>query len=278
MHLPTVPDELWVAVEPILPAHATPRRGRPRIPDRAALAGILFVLKTGIPWHHLPLALGCGSGMTCWRRLRAWQQAGVWTALHRLLLDRLHADGQLDLKRASLDSATVAAPCGGEDTGRDPTNRGKLGCKRHLVVDGRGVPLGVVVSAANVHDSRMFESALDAVPGIRNGRRGRPQRRPLKLHADKGYDFQRCRSACWRRGIKPRIARRGVESRSTLGRHRWVIERTLSWLNRFKRLKLRYERCVDVHLALLFLACALICLRTDMRRSTSHQSGSTSQP
>lgn len=256
-----VPDDLWAAVEPILPVPPTSRRGRPRIPDRAALAGILFVLKTGIAWHHLPLALGSGSGMTCWRRLRDWQQAGVWTMLHRVLLDRLHTQGLLDLTRASLDSATVAAPCGGQDTGPDPTNRGKLGCKRHLVVDGRGVPLGVIVSAANVHDSRMFEAALDAVQGIRNGRRGRPQRRPLKLHADKGYDARRCRQACWKRGITPRIARRGVESSRTLGRHRWVIERTLSWLNRFKRLKLRYERRMDVHLALLILACSLICLR-----------------
>jgi transposase len=261
MHVPTVPDDLWAVVEPLLPQHRTPRRGRPRLPNRAVLAGILFVLKTGIAWHHLPLALGCGSGMTCWRRLREWQQAGVWSSVHRLLLDRLHAQGQLDLTRASLDSATVASPCGGQDTGRDPTNRGKLGCKRHLVVDGLGIPLGVVVSAANVHDSRMFEAALDAVQGIRNGRPGRPRRRPLKLHADKGYDFLRCRQACWTRGITPRIARRGVESSSTLGRHRWVIERTLSWLNRFKRLKVRYERCAEVHLALLTLASALICLR-----------------
>lgn len=226
-----------------------------------ARSSLAFSSSSRQAWHDLPLALGCGCGMTCWRRLREWQQAGIWASLHHQLLNRLHGLGKLDFTRASLDSSTVAAPCGGQDTGPDPTNRGKLGCKRHRVVDGHGTPLAVVASAANVHDSRMFEPALDAVQGIRNGRRGRPPGRPIKLHADKGYDFRRCRAACWKRGIIPRIARRGVDSSSTLGRHRWVIERTLSWLNRFKRLKVRYERAIDVHLALLTLACALICFR-----------------
>jgi IS5 family transposase len=88
----------------------------------------------------------------------------------------------------------------------------------------------VILSAANVHDSKMLEAALDAIPALRQprGGRGRPRRRPAKLHADKGYDYPRCRSACRRRGIQPRIARRGVESRERLGRHRWVVERTLA--------------------------------------------------
>ncbi|MFC4640152.1 IS5 family transposase [Deinococcus hohokamensis] len=262
MHIPCVPDDLWAAIEPLLKrVQPNFQRGRPRLPDRATLTGILFVLKTGIAWHDLPLTLGFGSGMTCWRRLREWQRAGIWAALHQLLLDRLHVHGQLDWSRASLDSASVAAPCGGEETGRDPTNRGKLGCKRHSIVDGQGMPLAVVLSAANVHDSQMVEPVLDAVPGVRSGRRGRPKRRPLKLHADKGYDYRRCRDACRRRGIALRIARRMIESSSHFGRHRWVIERTLSWLNRFKQLKVRYERCADVHLALVVLTCALICLR-----------------
>jgi IS5 family transposase len=83
----------------------------------------------------------------------------------------------------------------------------------------------------------------------------------VKLHADKGYDYPRCRQALRRRGIIPRIARRGIESRERLGRHRWVVERTLSWLNRFRRLKVRYERRADIHQAFLALGCALICWR-----------------
>jgi transposase len=125
-------------------------------------------------------------------------------------------------------------------------------------VDRCGVPLAVTLSAANVHDSLLLEPVLDAVRPIK-GLWGRPRRRPAKLHADKGYDFERCRAACRRRGIIPRIARRGIESSERLGRHRWVVERTLGWLARFRRLTIRYERRVDIHLAFTTLACALIC-------------------
>ena len=126
-------------------------------------------------------------------------------------------------------------------------------------MDARGTPLGVVLSGANRHDSRMLADTLDAVPGVRTGRQGRPRRRPDKLHADKAYDHRRCRRECRARSITPRIARRGVENGQRLGRHRWVVERTLAWLARFRRLTIRYERRADLHLALTTLACALIC-------------------
>ena len=105
----------------------------------------------------------------------------------------------------------------------------------------------------------MFETMLDAVPAIGNGRRGRPRRRPAKVHADKGYDYARCRRACTARGIKHRIARVGIESKAKLGRHRWVVERTFAWLARYRRLAVRYERRADIHAAFLSLGCALIC-------------------
>jgi IS5 family transposase len=127
-------------------------------------------------------------------------------------------------------------------------------------VDRQGVPLAVRLSAANVHDSLLLEEVLDAVPPIK-GLWGRPRKRPAKLHADKGYDFDRCRRACRRRGITPRIARRGIESRERLGRYRWVVERTLAWLAQFRRLVVRYERRADIHLAFTLLGCALITWR-----------------
>ena len=111
-----------------------------------------------------------------------------------------------------------------------------------------------------MHDSVPFEQMLDAIPAIR-GKRGRPRRRPRKLHADKAYDHRRCRHACRRRGITPRIARRGVETSERLGRYRWVIERTFAWLNRFRRLTIRYERRIDIHSAFTSIACSLIALR-----------------
>ena len=112
MRKPLVTDEMWAAIEPLLPFEPPkPRGGRPRCDDRLALAGIIFVLRSGIPWEMLPRELGC-SGMTCWRRLRDWQEAGVWAALHRVLLERLSDAGHLDWSRASLDSASVAAKRG----------------------------------------------------------------------------------------------------------------------------------------------------------------------
>jgi len=104
-----------------------------------------------------------------------------------------------------------------------------------------------------------LEEAVDAIEPIKRPR-GRPRKRPKKLHADKGYDFPRCRKALRKRGITPRIARRGIDSSECLGRHRWVVERTLAWLGRYRRLTIRYERRADIHEAFLHLGCSLICL------------------
>lgn len=110
-----VPDELWELIEPLLPRVERRYRhpGRKRLDDRKALSGILFVLYTSIPWEFLPQELGFGSGMTCWRRLRDWHQAGVWDRLHQLLLAELHAADQLDWSKAVIDSSHVRALKGG---------------------------------------------------------------------------------------------------------------------------------------------------------------------
>jgi transposase len=111
-----VTDELWEIVEPLLPEEPPkPKGGRPRIDDRAALTGIVFVLKSGIPWEMLPQEMGCGSGLTCWRRLKEWQEAGVWGRLHRALLDRLGESEQIDWERASSDSASIPAKRGEQE-------------------------------------------------------------------------------------------------------------------------------------------------------------------
>jgi transposase len=110
-----VSDELWEFVEPLLPEEPPkPKGGRPRLDDRAALTGILFVLKSGIPWEMLPQEMGCGSGVTCWRRLKEWQEAGVWERLLSVLLDRLGGDDQIEWERASLDSAIIPAKRGAQ--------------------------------------------------------------------------------------------------------------------------------------------------------------------
>src|SRR5215216_7554135 len=119
MRSPLVSDALWAEVAPLLPSEPPkPRGGRPRVPDRAALTGIVYVLRTGIPWAMLPRELGCGSGMTCWRRLRDWQAAGVFERLHRALLDRLGRANAVDFGRCSLDSASFPAKKGARASAR----------------------------------------------------------------------------------------------------------------------------------------------------------------
>ncbi len=114
MPKPLVSDELWERMEPLLPPEPPkPKGGRPRLPVRQVLTGILFVLKTSIPWEDLPQEMGCASGMTCWRRLRDWQQAGVWYELHRLLLEQLQKADRIDWSRAVVDSASLRAVLGG---------------------------------------------------------------------------------------------------------------------------------------------------------------------
>src|SRR5919199_5272261 len=168
--------------------------------------------------------MGCGSGMTCWRRLKEARGGGVGgSASEALGPFRRSASDRLGEGFFGLGER--ARPRGGQKTGANPTDKGKSGSKRHIVVDRGGVPLAVIHTAANVHDSKVLEEAVDAIEPIRKPR-GRPRKRPKKLHADKGYDFSRCRKALRKRGITPRIARRGIDSSERLGRHRWVVERT----------------------------------------------------
>jgi len=147
----------------------------------------------------------------------------------------------------------------GNYIGPNPTDKGRAGCKRPLVVDATGIPLAVRLSAANVNDCQRVAQMLDAIPALPHRGPGRPRRRPGKMHADKGYDFKKCRHACRVRGITPRIARRGIESSERLGRYRWVVERDFAWLNALRRLRTRYDRFARHYIGFLDLGRALIC-------------------
>ena len=126
-------------------------------------------------------------------------------------------------------------------------------------MDAHGIPLALQLTAANVNDCQCFADRLEALPALKRRGPGRPRRRPRKVHADKGYDFRKCREACRVRGIQHRIARRGMESKERLGRHRWVVERTFAWLNRQRRLLVRFDRQAALYEGFLTLGCALIC-------------------
>ena len=259
-----ISSDLWEAIEPLLPPEP-PRRhgGPPRVSHRAAHGGILFILRHGLRWGDLPQELGYGSGVTCWRRVRQWQELGIWATVHQVVLNWLGDRGAIDWSRASVDSISVRAKRGGEHTGPNPTDRAKAGSKYHFLVDRQGVPLAVQLTAANVHDAKLLEPLVDAIRPIRRpiGQPGRPRRRPAKLHADKAYASRANRQALRRRGITPRIARPGVDSSQRLGRFRWVVERSQAWVVGFRKLAVRYDRHTATVLAFLHLACALIGLR-----------------
>ncbi|MET9669682.1 IS5 family transposase [Streptomyces sp. NPDC006475] len=256
-----VSDELWALVEPLLP-EPVPKQveGRPRVPDRQALCGILFVLHTGIQWEYLPQELGFGSGMTCWRRLAAWNDAGVWDQLHLVLLKKLRAAKQLDWSRAVIDSSHVRAARPGPKSGPSPVDRAPPGSKHHLIVDGQGIPLAVSLTGGNRNDVTQLIPLLKKIPSVA-GRIGRPWNSPDSLLGDRGYDHDKYRRLVWALGIKPVIARRGVPHGSGLGVHRWVVERTIAWLHGLRRLRTRWERRDDIHEAFLGLATCLITHR-----------------
>lgn len=137
-------------------------------------------------------------------------------------------------------------------------DRAKAGTKRHQIVDRNGLPLATILSGANVPDGKRLLATVDAVPPVR-GKRGRPRQRPVKVHADKAYDDQKLRQGLRERGITPRLARRGIESSEKLGRFRWVAERTFSWQQGARRLRIRDERRDDIYAAFAEIENAMIC-------------------
>nr|WP_229204666.1 IS5 family transposase [Duganella sp. CF458] len=258
-------DELWSLIEPLLPP-PKPRRfrypGRKSISDRAALTGILFVLQSGIRWNQLPQEMGCGSGISCWRRLRDWQEAGVWEQLHLLLLTKLRMTERLDFSRVIVDSV------GAGQTGPNPTDRARPGSKHHLATDANGTPIAIILAGANRNDVTQLLPLIDAIPRI-SGLRGRPLSKPKRVYADRGYDHDKYRKLLHAAAIPTSIARRGKPHGSGLGKIRWVVERTHAWMHGFRRLRVRFERRADIHEAFLRLACALICWRTLQRPAES---------
>lgn len=261
MAKPLLDDELWAVIEPLLPP-LKPRRfrypGRKPITHRQALTGILFVLKTGLPWNLLPAEMNCGSGVSCWRRLREWQRQGVWERLHEVLLAKLQDAEKIDWSRVVADSSSVRALRGGEETGPSPVDRRKKGSKHHVLTDAGGIPLSTKLTGANRNDITQLLPLVEGIPPVR-GRRGRPKRRPKKVQGDRGYDSDRHRAALRRRGITPVLARRKTPHGSGLGKTRWVVERTLAWEHQFPKLRMRSERSALTHQALFTLATALIC-------------------
>jgi transposase len=266
-------DELWEAIALYLPEHPrSPQGGRPRIPDRDCLRGILFVLREGIRWQSLPQELGCGSGSTCWRRFQEWTALGLWQKAHWRLVAVLGERGLLNLERAVVDSASCRAHAGGEHTGPNPTDRAKAGCKRHLLTDGAGLPLVVWVGPANRRDEQAVPVLLWLLWAVL-ACVGRP--RPGALQGDRGYGFPQTIALVLAWGIRSLLAERGSPHGSGLGHTRFVVERTHSWFGHFRRLVQCYERTEAHFLGLQQLAACVICAN---RLRRGRQPGEEFQP
>lgn len=259
---PLVTDALWERIEPLLPPPARRRfrfPGRKPVDPRQVLTGILFVLKTGIAWDDLPAELGCGCGKTCRKYLRDWHRAGVWLKLHALLLAELNGAGQIDWDRALIDASFAKAPEGGEDTGPNPTDRGKSGSKHHVLTDANGIPLNATTTAANVNEVTQLLDVLVNKPPV-GGKPGPDRELPDRIQGDRGYDSEPLRVLLRWLGVTPVLAKRNTAHGSGLGKSRWPVERTIAWLHAFGRLRRRLDRRADVQEAFLRFACALVCL------------------
>ncbi len=256
-----LPDEFYDLVSHHLPPERPvgPRGGRPRVGHRVALKVIWFVLATGCRWEDVPPELGC-SGRTAHRRLRAWEELGVWDRLHADLLRLLRQAGRLDPDVVIVDGVLVRAFGGGEQTGPSPVDRGKKGTKHTLLVDRHCVPLEIRTAGANASDHRQIIPLVADFPKV-GGKPGRPKELPDALLADAGYDNEATRWLLRWLGVEPKIRKRGGEHGSGLGKVRWVVERTISWLKGLRRLRVRYDRLAVIQDAWTSLAASAICFR-----------------
>jgi transposase len=198
--------------------------------------------------------MGCGSGMTCWRRLRDWQNDGVWDKIHRILLNKLRKADKIDFSRTVVDSASVRAVWGAKNR---PKSHKTDRCK-NVITDVNGIPLAATITGANRHDITQLIPLVEAIPPIA-GKQGRPRRRPDVVQGDRGYDSQPHRLVLRLLNIRMLLAKRRTANGSGLGKTRWVVERTLACLHQLRRLRVRYECRSDIHEAFLTVGCIIIC-------------------
>jgi transposase len=256
-----MPERFMEELEAHLPPEQPvgPRGGRPAIGHAMVMKVIWFVLSTGCRWDDVPAEMGC-SGRTAHRRLQRWEELGIWDRLHMHLLKLLRKTGKLDPHVAIIDSVIVRAFGGGEGTGPSPVDRRKLGSKHTLLVDRHGIPLAIRTASANTSDQTQILPIVLDFPAV-GGKPGRPQELPDVAIADRGYDSDATRLLLAWLGIEPLIARRRTPHGSGLGKVRWVVERTISWLKGLRRMRVRYDRLAIIQNAWTTLAAAVICFR-----------------
>jgi putative transposase len=263
-------DSFWERIKALLPEEKSRYRGRgkgrrhiggrPAAERRRVVAGILYVLRTGCQWNAAPREV-YGSGKTLHRYFQRWAQGGLFERMWKAGLEEYDELVGLRLKWQAVDGAITKAPLGGDATGANPTDRGKRGTKRSLLVEEKGVPIGIEIGGAQCHDMKLLKATLGAkvVEAIAEG----PDEQHLCL--DKGYvGAEKVAEEAGYIAHIPEKANAKQKKKRKGGRRkarRWVVEVTHSWINRFRRLHVRWEKKLSNYLALLHFAFAIICWR-----------------
>jgi putative transposase len=236
--------------------------GRPPADPRLVMAGILYILRTGCQWNAA--AKEFGSGKTLHRYFQRWARAGVFKKMWKAGLKEYDEAKGLDWKWQAVDAASTKAPLGGVSTGASPTDRGKRGTKRSLLVEAKGVPLAIEVGPAQRHEVKLLAATLD---GIVIERPEPSQEKSQNLCLDKGYAGEPVQEIVAERGYQAHVADKANAKKKRKrkgGRRkarRWVVEVAHSWLNRFRRLLVRWEKKRSNYLSMIYFACAIICWR-----------------
>ena len=257
-----LPQPIWDALQQLIPAK-TSRRGRPTTVNfRVILAGIFYVLRTGIQWQALPREK-FGPPSTVYYYFARWSDSGIFEKMWAIALETYDRLKGLDWEWISIDGALTKAPLGGEATGKNPTDRAKRGTKRSLMTEAKGIPIAVVSAGANVVDKELLEETLDASVIEQ------PQATEIfnqHVCLDMGYDDIDCYRVVLNRYLTPHVRSQWelkVEKQKNpdYKSRRWVVEVTHSWLNRFRKILVRFEKRVSRHRALLQLACCYIVFK-----------------
>ncbi|UOG48862.1 IS5 family transposase [Leptospira noguchii] len=256
-----IPETIWKRLERLLPKNKKDpsKGGRPRLEDRVAMAAIFYRVRTGVQWRYIPPMFGSKS--TLHRRFQEWVDAGVFDKIEKEALKLYERSIKIRTKRMAADGSFAKAPKGGPFTGPNPTDRGKRGIKRHILVDGRGAPIAFVLASAETHDSKLIFPTLKKFKVFRNKKLLKPD----ILSLDKAYASKTIKSNLKKKNIQYRIPNKTNAKNPVfipkLKPFRWIVERTFAWLNAFRAVKTRWEFKIENYSAFFKLACAIILFR-----------------
>jgi putative transposase len=270
--LPTIwrlPDELWALIAPVFERrYPAAGRGRPRADLRQVLDGVIYRMRSGVQWEQLPREFGAKSTVHGW--FQRFVADGVLEEIWALLVAECDALGAVAWIWQAADGVMGKSRFEGDQRGPNPTDRGKNGTKKHVLTDGQGGPLAAVIAAANINDHKLLEDTIDAIVVERPD----PQLVVQHLCLDKAYDNKASDEVCNEAGYVAHTRRIGEEKLDGAGEkthpaRRWVVERTLAWLQRCRAILIRYDKKAANYKGLVQLACALLWYRRLDRLTTT---------